>query len=161
MIFRKNDVDYKQFSGEMVEWLKAAVLKTAVAAMSPWVRIPLSPPCFLNSFFPFFIIFLKRYKLSKNFTSKDVASADLAANQEHYTFALAAICSGKFSIMYQWFPRSGTELATKTTFKGHSVGFGFSNGTDIFIDKDASSGAETVSVNVVSGSQNTIPCSTG
>ncbi len=28
----------------MVEWFKAAVLKTAVAVMSPGVRIPLSPP---------------------------------------------------------------------------------------------------------------------
>src|SRR3569833_356282 len=30
--------------GEMAEWFKAAVLKTAVGASSPWVRIPLSPP---------------------------------------------------------------------------------------------------------------------
>jgi hypothetical protein len=30
--------------GEVVEWFKAAVLKTAVVARSPWVRIPPSPP---------------------------------------------------------------------------------------------------------------------
>ncbi len=30
--------------GEMAEWSNATVLKTVVAAMSPWVRIPLSPP---------------------------------------------------------------------------------------------------------------------
>ncbi len=28
----------------MTEWLKVAVLKTAVPATVPWVRIPLSPP---------------------------------------------------------------------------------------------------------------------
>ena len=28
----------------MAEWFKAAVLKTAVVAIPPWVRIPLSPP---------------------------------------------------------------------------------------------------------------------
>ena len=33
-----------QQSGEMAEWFKAAVLKTAVVAIPPWVRIPLSPP---------------------------------------------------------------------------------------------------------------------
>ncbi len=31
-------------SGEMAEWLKAAVLKTVVGAILPGVRIPLSPP---------------------------------------------------------------------------------------------------------------------
>jgi hypothetical protein len=31
-------------NGEMAERFKAPVLKTGVAAMSPWVRIPLSPP---------------------------------------------------------------------------------------------------------------------
>jgi hypothetical protein len=31
-------------AGEMAEWFKAAVLKTAVGATPPWVRIPLSPP---------------------------------------------------------------------------------------------------------------------
>ena len=31
-------------NGEMAEWFKAAVLKTAVGASLPWVRIPLSPP---------------------------------------------------------------------------------------------------------------------
>ena len=31
-------------AGEMVEWFKAAVLKTAEDASPPWVRIPLSPP---------------------------------------------------------------------------------------------------------------------
>ena len=30
--------------GEMAEWFKAAVLKTAVGLRPPWVRIPLSPP---------------------------------------------------------------------------------------------------------------------
>ena len=30
--------------GEMAEWFKAAVLKTAVGVSLPWVRIPLSPP---------------------------------------------------------------------------------------------------------------------
>src|SRR6185437_14968086 len=30
--------------GQMAEWFKAAVLKTAVGASLPWVRIPLSPP---------------------------------------------------------------------------------------------------------------------
>ena len=33
----------------MVEWFKAAVLKTAVAVMSPRVRIPLSPPITYNN----------------------------------------------------------------------------------------------------------------
>jgi hypothetical protein len=28
----------------MAEWFKAAVLKTAVVEIPPWVRIPLSPP---------------------------------------------------------------------------------------------------------------------
>ena len=32
------------YSGEMAEWFKAAVLKTAVWVTAPWVRIPLSPP---------------------------------------------------------------------------------------------------------------------
>ena len=30
--------------GEVVEWFMAPVLKTGVAEMSPWVRIPPSPP---------------------------------------------------------------------------------------------------------------------
>ncbi len=30
--------------GEVVEWFKAAVLKTAVVVRLPWVRIPPSPP---------------------------------------------------------------------------------------------------------------------
>src|SRR5688572_23858272 len=30
--------------GEVAEWFKAAVLKTAVGASPPWVRIPPSPP---------------------------------------------------------------------------------------------------------------------
>jgi hypothetical protein len=30
--------------GELAEWLKAVVLKTIVAVMSPGVRIPHSPP---------------------------------------------------------------------------------------------------------------------
>ena len=35
---------YKRYDyGEMPEWSNGAVLKTAVAAMSPGVRIPLSP----------------------------------------------------------------------------------------------------------------------
>ena len=29
----------------MAEWFKAAVLKTAVGASPPWVRIPPLPPC--------------------------------------------------------------------------------------------------------------------
>ncbi len=33
-----------QARGEMAEWFKAAVLKTAVGASLPGVRIPLSPP---------------------------------------------------------------------------------------------------------------------
>ncbi len=33
--------------GEVAEWFKAAVLKTAVTAMSPRVRIPVSPPPFV------------------------------------------------------------------------------------------------------------------
>jgi hypothetical protein len=31
------------YRGEVVEWFKAAVLKTAEVARSPWVRIPPSP----------------------------------------------------------------------------------------------------------------------
>lgn len=34
--------------GEVVEWFKAAVLKTAEVVRSPWVRIPPSPPFYLN-----------------------------------------------------------------------------------------------------------------
>ena len=34
----------RSIDGEMAEWFKAAVLKTAVGASLPWVRIPLSPP---------------------------------------------------------------------------------------------------------------------
>ena len=34
--------------GEMAEWLKAAVLKTAVRETVPGVRIPLSPPSFAH-----------------------------------------------------------------------------------------------------------------
>lgn len=30
--------------GQVAEWFKAAVLKTAVGASSPWVRIPPCPP---------------------------------------------------------------------------------------------------------------------
>jgi hypothetical protein len=30
--------------GQVAEWFKAAVLKTAVGVSSPWVRIPLCPP---------------------------------------------------------------------------------------------------------------------
>ena len=33
----------------MAEWLKAAVLKTAVGVSLPWVRIPLSPPEMLSN----------------------------------------------------------------------------------------------------------------
>jgi hypothetical protein len=33
------------FRGRMAERFKAAVLKTAVDASPPWVRIPLLPPC--------------------------------------------------------------------------------------------------------------------
>jgi hypothetical protein len=33
-----------KYNGEMAEWFKAAVLKTAVGVSLPWVRIPLSPP---------------------------------------------------------------------------------------------------------------------
>ena len=36
-------------SGEVAEWFKAAVLKTAVGASSPWVRIPPSPPIIARS----------------------------------------------------------------------------------------------------------------
>src|SRR5205814_2638390 len=32
------------FCGEVAEWFKAAVLKTAVGSRPPWVRIPPSPP---------------------------------------------------------------------------------------------------------------------
>ncbi len=38
--------------GEVAEWLKAAVSKTAVGATPPWVRIPPSPPSYLK--FPLF-----------------------------------------------------------------------------------------------------------
>lgn len=38
--------------GEVAEWFKAAVLKTAVRESVPWVRIPPSPPLF----FTFFIL---------------------------------------------------------------------------------------------------------
>ena len=31
-------------NGQVAEWFKAAVLKTAVGASSPWVRIPPCPP---------------------------------------------------------------------------------------------------------------------
>jgi hypothetical protein len=31
-------------NGRVAEWFKAAVLKTAVGASSPWVRIPPLPP---------------------------------------------------------------------------------------------------------------------
>jgi len=31
-------------SGRVAEWFKAAVLKTAVGASPPWVRIPPLPP---------------------------------------------------------------------------------------------------------------------
>ena len=34
----------KRANGEVAEWFKAAVLKTAVGSRSPWVRIPPSPP---------------------------------------------------------------------------------------------------------------------
>src|SRR3546814_10675549 len=40
-------------NGEMAEWFKAAVLKTAVGVGLPWVRIPLSPPSALASFVRF------------------------------------------------------------------------------------------------------------
>lgn len=33
--------------GQVAEWFKAAVLKTAVGASSPWVRIPPCPPTVL------------------------------------------------------------------------------------------------------------------
>src|SRR5690606_21194525 len=33
-----------QEAGRVAEWFKAAVLKTAEAVMSPWVRIPPLPP---------------------------------------------------------------------------------------------------------------------
>src|SRR4051812_20624223 len=36
--------------GEMAERFKAAVLKTAVGASLPWVRIPLSPPLLVTEF---------------------------------------------------------------------------------------------------------------
>jgi hypothetical protein len=32
----------------VAEWFKAAVLKTAVGASPPWVRIPPLPPCDLD-----------------------------------------------------------------------------------------------------------------
>lgn len=35
-------------NGEVAEWFKAAVLKTAVRESVPWVRIPPSPPFFLQ-----------------------------------------------------------------------------------------------------------------
>src|SRR5690349_3754023 len=34
----------KRAAGWVAEWFKAAVLKTAVGASSPWVRIPPHPP---------------------------------------------------------------------------------------------------------------------
>ncbi len=43
--------DYKNPSyfkfGQVAEWFKAAVLKIAVGASLPWVRIPPCPPFFL------------------------------------------------------------------------------------------------------------------
>ena len=41
---RAADRPGKARMGEVAEWLKAPVLKTGVAATSPWVRIPPSPP---------------------------------------------------------------------------------------------------------------------
>ena len=35
---------YYSTFGEVSEWFKELVLKTSEAAMSPWVRIPPSPP---------------------------------------------------------------------------------------------------------------------
>ena len=35
-----------RLDGEVVEWLKALVLKTSEGATLPWVRIPPSPPYF-------------------------------------------------------------------------------------------------------------------
>ena len=37
-------VDNSAQRGQVAEWFKAAVLKTAVGASSPWVRIPPCPP---------------------------------------------------------------------------------------------------------------------
>src|SRR3546814_5904168 len=34
----------KRGDGQVAEWFKAAVLKTAVGSRSPWVRIPPCPP---------------------------------------------------------------------------------------------------------------------
>ena len=37
-------VDLRMLPGRVAEWFKAAVLKTAVGATLPWVRIPPLPP---------------------------------------------------------------------------------------------------------------------
>lgn len=49
---------HRHLSGRVAEWLKAAVLKTAVRASVPWVRIPPLPPkCLLS-----LEVYLKKYK---------------------------------------------------------------------------------------------------
>ena len=40
---------YARPQGWVAEWFKAAVLKTAVGASSPWVRIPPLPPAGLQA----------------------------------------------------------------------------------------------------------------
>lgn len=44
VVARKTRLAADNSKGEMAERFKAAVLKTAVVATLPWVRIPLSPP---------------------------------------------------------------------------------------------------------------------
>ena len=48
--------------GEMAEWFKAAVLKTAVGLRPPWVRIPLSPPDMQKAPFGAFCMSAKRVR---------------------------------------------------------------------------------------------------
>ena len=43
-LFGEQPPVHKGAVGRVAEWFKAAVLKTAVGASSPWVRIPPLPP---------------------------------------------------------------------------------------------------------------------
>jgi hypothetical protein len=51
-------------SGQVAEWFKAAVLKTAVGGSSPWVRIPPCPPKIIeNVMFSWIMVFLSYFCL--------------------------------------------------------------------------------------------------
>jgi hypothetical protein len=43
---RENGYPASPAEGQVAEWFKAAVLKTAVGGSPPWVRIPPCPPWF-------------------------------------------------------------------------------------------------------------------